>query len=130
MAADTVPAAPAPAPSPRHHARELSPARLTLSPEDLMAQYERNTKKELGRGAHGVVYRAVRLDSGQQFALKIRRKADATPASLHYNRKEGELLTRVLRHENIVQGFEVHLLQDCTTSAPTPHREVSRHIYS
>lgn len=103
----------------RYHHVSLPAERSAVPVETLMNEYEIDKKSELGRGAHGVVLSATHKTTGERCAIKTRPKAGLNQRALRWNRTEGELLTRVFDHINIIKAHEyfeteekVHLVME------------------
>lgn len=92
--------------SPRYHSQDCPSDRHLIPVEELCASYELDTTKELGRGAHGCVVRALNKDTNRLCAIKKRSKKGLDATHLRYNRIEGQMLVNVLDHENIVKAYE------------------------
>ncbi len=96
------------APSPSQPQRD---ARLELDPGTLFAGRYR-IEARAGEGGMGVVYRAHDEQSGQTLALKLLRpELAADTQALERFRREG-LLTRRLRHPNIVAFYDIAQADD------------------
>ncbi|MEZ6189450.1 MAG: protein kinase [Planctomycetota bacterium] len=88
-----------------HEGSGSTSASSSLPPFDL-ERFE--LKEELGRGAYGVVFRAVQTDLEREVALKVLRprEGELSPVALERFLREGASVAR-LQHENVIRVFGI-----------------------
>ena len=83
--------------------RDMPPAGATPFSvgEDMVLDGKYRLDRELGRGAMGVLYRALDLRKGEQVAVKVLHWWEENPVALRRFRREAEIASR-LDHPNVV----------------------------
>src|SRR6185436_2762945 len=83
---------------------------LLLGEPALMPRLGRfSLSRLIGRGAHGAVYEATDLETGERVALKTLRKSGA--AQIHSFKQEFRALAGIV-HENLIQLHELFVAED------------------
>jgi serine/threonine protein kinase len=87
------------------------------APEDRLGQVLANWLRLdgiLGVGAYGVVYTAVELQTGKQYAVKALNKIGLEPRQQRFQQREISLHYRASLHENVVSMVKILDSYDCT----------------